>query len=649
MLRKYRGKRRGNPIVHSPRLESLEGRVLLSLTGTGIDPANMGKGEWIPSIEAAEADFGVGSLQQLATILQGGGVRWVAVQAGNGDDGPLWNYNDGTTGRTVGSFAPGDFSTGFGRDVIDTFHANGIKVFGYHYIYGGGTTGDSTLFSVPALEKKVAKDILSLGCDGLIVDSGSEFEAVSGNAAVAKDYLQAARGDDPQTFLAYTPGVYVDQHTDYPYATFSQYCDAAMPQAFFLDLPDAGNSPEKMVADMDSQWKTLYNGFTTGGHADYVKPIVPVGQGSDTTTKHLTESMIGRWFDALALDETPASPGGYEGTSFYPMDLHTPSIWKGIVNNDIGNPGGIVTGSVFNDHNGDGFQSSAEHGLLGWTVYADANDNGQLDSGEAQTTTDSDGNFTLFWLPAGQQIIRLSQPSAWRQTSPADGFKVLVQENQTTAAGAFGTTHTALIRGNVYDDANLSGMRDGKEAGLSHVRVYADLNNDGVFESNEPFCFTHSSGAYFLSIGTGHYVIRHDVPAGYRGILPNRGFARVAAVKRGHTYAFYNFGDSSTALIKGTVFVDENKNGVKTSNEAGYAGATVYLDQNNDGKLDDKDLSTKTNPGGVYRFNVAAGTYTVRAEAPKGATLTGAGVYVLNVSSGDSQTHEDFGLNGLFL
>ncbi len=621
--------------------------MLLSLTATGIDPANMGKGEWIESLYGVEYNFGVSSVSQLAATLKAGGVRWVAVQAGNGDDGPIWNYNDGSTGKTVGSYSPSNFTTDFGRDLIDTFHAAGIKVFGYQYIYGGGITGSSFVYSVPSLEQKVAGDILSLGCDGLIVDSGSEFEAVSSNATIAKNYLQAVRADDPNTFLAYMPGVYVDQHTSYPYQTFSQYCDAAMPQAYFLDLTDANYSPEKMVADMDSQWKTLYDGFTSGGHSDYIKPIVPITQGYDNVSKHMAASTIARWYDALTFDTNPASPGGYMGTSFYSMSGHTPAIWQGIVAGDIGNPGGIVTGTVFNDHNGDGSQSSAEPGLLGWTVYADANDNGQLDAGEARTTTDSHGNFTLFWLPAGQQIIRLSQPGTWRQTSPGDGFKVLVQENQTTAAGSFGTTHTALIRGNVYDDSNLSGMRDAGEPGLAHVRVYADLNNDGVWESNEPFCFTHTSGAYFFSIGTGHYIIRHDVPAGYRGILPNRGYFRVAATGRAETYSFYNFGDSSTALIKGTVFVDANRNGVQAGNESGYPGATVYLDLNHDGKLDGGDLSTTTNPSGVYRFNVAAGTYTLRLDTPAGATPTTPSAYVLTLNSGDSDTHNDFGFYDL--
>ncbi len=44
----------------------------------------------------------------------------------------------------------------------------------------------------------------------------------------------------------------------------------------------------------------------------------------------------------------------------------------------------------------------------------------------------------------------------------------------------------AYINGVLYLDANLNRTRDAGEAGLAGWRVFADINNDGVFQSGEP-------------------------------------------------------------------------------------------------------------------------------------------------------------------
>lgn len=66
-----------------------------------------------------------------------------------------------------------------------------------------------------------------------------------------------------------------------------------------------------------------------------------------------------------------------------------------------------VSGHVFVDPNPD--NPSASHtwasgdaGLGGWQVYLDANQDGQLDSGDPSTTTNSNGWFSLHGLLAAQ-------------------------------------------------------------------------------------------------------------------------------------------------------------------------------------------------------------------------------------------------------
>ena len=47
-----------------------------------------------------------------------------------------------------------------------------------------------------------------------------------------------------------------------------------------------------------------------------------------------------------------------------------------------------------------------EPGLEGWTVYLDANGNGQLDPDERSTTTGANGDYTLAELPACCRVLR---------------------------------------------------------------------------------------------------------------------------------------------------------------------------------------------------------------------------------------------------
>ena len=54
-----------------------------------------------------------------------------------------------------------------------------------------------------------------------------------------------------------------------------------------------------------------------------------------------------------------------------------------------------ISGTVFEDFDGNGLKGSSEVGLSGMTVYLDENNNSILDGGDVSTTTDSNGNFSF--------------------------------------------------------------------------------------------------------------------------------------------------------------------------------------------------------------------------------------------------------------
>ncbi len=73
------------------------------------------------------------------------------------------------------------------------------------------------------------------------------------------------------------------------------------------------------------------------------------------------------------------------------------------------------------------------------------------------------------------------------------------------------TTDAASISGTVWQDDDGSGVQDGAEGGLSGIRVYIDLDGDGVRDSNEPFDITDASGAYRIgNLAADTYLVRID-------------------------------------------------------------------------------------------------------------------------------------------
>jgi beta propeller repeat protein len=88
---------------------------------------------------------------------------------------------------------------------------------------------------------------------------------------------------------------------------------------------------------------------------------------------------------------------------------------------------GSISGSKWNDLNENGEWDAEEPQLAGWTIYLDANDNGELDEGEISTVTDEDGNYTFTNLPIGTYTIAEELQPNWVQTSPGGFSKEVTQ------------------------------------------------------------------------------------------------------------------------------------------------------------------------------------------------------------------------------
>lgn len=197
------------------------------------------------------------------------------------------------------------------------------------------------------------------------------------------------------------------------------------------------------------------------------------------------------------------------------------------------------------------------------------------------------------------------------------------------------------IRGTVFEDRNGNGVREAGEPALKNWRVFVDTNGNGVWDKGEPSRLTDSKGNYaFDDVLSGNVKLQQVVPAGYRQTFP------AAAFYDGDlTVGSKNFGNTTMAIVRGMVFFDQNKNGIRDGSEAGMPGRRVFIDKNNNGKWDPNEKSRITNSRGEWRFaDLTPGTYVIRVEgnSPFIQTAPTNGFFKVKMSAGQSLSNRNF-------
>jgi protocatechuate 3,4-dioxygenase beta subunit len=306
-----------------------------------------------------------------------------------------------------------------------------------------------------------------------------------------------------------------------------------------------------------------------------------------------------------------------------------------------------ITGFAFNDPNFNGTPDAGEPGLSGLTIFLDTNNNGVLDPGELNTTTDVNGNYSFANLGSGAYRVREVVPPGFVPTT-ANPVVIIVFGGKAIDGvnfGNFSIVPTNRISGQVFNDFNDNGSQETGEPGLSSLTLFLDNNNNGELDPGETSTTTDASGNYsFASLAIGAYRVREVVPAGFALTVAS---PPVLVVGSSSTITGINFGNFSIAptnRISGQAFNDLNFSGLEDTGEPGLPGLTVFLDSNRNGVLDPGEPSTLTDASGNYSFaNLAAGTYAVRELVPAGLVPTSADPAVIDVSGGSTITGINFG------
>lgn len=208
---------------------------------------------------------------------------------------------------------------------------------------------------------------------------------------------------------------------------------------------------------------------------------------------------------------------------------------------------------------------------------------------------------------------------------PFTSFIAFGKQNSaaTIAFGLATGTVGGFASGTVYLDSNVNRIRDNNEAGLGGWRVYADLNNDGVFQGNEPQTLTSSDGTYRLTLNPGSYTIREEVVAGFNQTAPVSKAYNVS-ITVGATVGGLNFGNERIdQSATGFKWNDLNGNGLVDSGEPRMQGVWFYIDLDRDERIDLGEPSTVSDSNGRYSLRFPGpGTYAVREALAPGFVQT---------------------------
>jgi len=297
---------------------------------------------------------------------------------------------------------------------------------------------------------------------------------------------------------------------------------------------------------------------------------------------------------------------------------------------------------------------TAAHPLAGRVVFLDTNGNNQLDLIETSTTTDAQGRYWLTGFGPASGVVRPIEPDA--------PFFTIVGRSVSVAGATLMSLptfalHLSLgsLQVNVFDDRNGNGVRDGTEAPLIGVTVYLDLNNNGKFDAGSETAYStrprgNVAGApYFHWSAAVTDYVRVVPPAGYDRTYPAGTDPLIMKLTPGQTLTLI-VGmaptPTPTGTIRGTAYLDNNGSLHRDSGDGMLAGATVYLDLNDDGRRDVGEPLTTTDASGGYAFlNLRAGTYHVRQLLPAGVVARSPGAggeRSVTLAAGQSATGQDF-------
>jgi protocatechuate 3,4-dioxygenase beta subunit len=330
-----------------------------------------------------------------------------------------------------------------------------------------------------------------------------------------------------------------------------------------------------------------------------------------------------------------------QGNSLFAQDLNV---------NFAQPPTGSISGTKFNDLNGNGVKDGGEPGLANWTItLTDRNGN------VIQQNTDASGNYNFSGLTVGTYNVGEVPRSGWMQTEPAGGtYTVSISLGENLNSMDFGNFELGEIQGVKFNDTNGNGIQDAGEPGLANWQIILKDSIGNTIATTT----TDSNGNYkFSGLSIGTYTVSEVMPPGWIQTAPTvsaTGSAThsVAISASGQNVSNQDFGNYKLGEVHGMKFNDVNGNGKKDIVDTGLGGWQISLTGTDTITNTPVSTTTTTDANGNYNFSgLTAGTYTISEtlkngwiQTAPGVSTTGSATYTVTIGdSGTVITGQDFG------
>ena len=329
--------------------------------------------------------------------------------------------------------------------------------------------------------------------------------------------------------------------------------------------------------------------------------------------------------------------------------IQTPLTPNNPLNFGLVRAGGIASGTVYLDKNGDGKPNSGDIGISR-DLVSNYNDGARVsisifDAASklvATARTNFAGNFAVASLPDGNYTAVA--------TSFADRGFVVNGPSTFTITGGKAVTGLNIqlkpfgeITGFIFEDANANGsFQDGRfidspdpsdsESILAGVTVTLDLNSDGTIDrtttsdANGKYTFTDvPDGRHIIATSRAGFTATHNANAlfvgGFRQLeslaidyFPPVGLQPRVGVLPGEAFPYptinnsLDLGLSKSAIVALGAYVDVNTNGVQEFDERGIPNATIQIDLDSNGTIDLTKTTDAT--GNLVLTGIPNGTHT---------------------------------------
>ncbi len=204
------------------------------------------------------------NLNAVISKLKSVGATWLVIKMADGDS----YYN--SPNHSLYNWATANYRNM--DSVVAIFHANGIKLLAFQYVYGV-----PHYWGNPASETDVANSILSVkGIDGLIIDAEVQYDTLYSRVAAASAYCDSIHAHHPGAFIGLTAWARITGHNSFPWTTFLERVDVNMPQTYWAARPTTPNNELEL---MNSQFASYTKIWLSLGDSAADKPIMPIGQG----------------------------------------------------------------------------------------------------------------------------------------------------------------------------------------------------------------------------------------------------------------------------------------------------------------------------------------------------------------------------------